>query len=97
MNNRDVKKLENYFKDKPVNRAFLFGSHVSGDISNESDIDILVELDYSEPIGLRFLRMKHELEDLLDRKVDLVTGNSVSKYIISYIDQEKQLIYEKRN
>ncbi len=82
-------KNSSYFKDKPVHRAFLFGSNISGEKSNESDIDILVELDYSEPIGFKFLRMKHELEDLLYRKVDLVTRNSVSKYIIPYIDQGK--------
>jgi predicted nucleotidyltransferase len=35
------------------------------------------------------------LEDLLKRKVDLLTSNSVSKYIKPFIDSEKILIYEK--
>mgnify|MGYP001579610932 CR=1 FL=1 len=76
-------------------RAFLFGSASRNEEDEQSDIDILVELDYSQPIGLGFVRMKLELEDLLKRKVDLLTSNSVSKYIQPFIDSDKILIYEK--
>ena len=89
------KKIADCFKNKPVKRAFLFGSASRGEEDDLSDLDILVELDYSEPIGLGFVRMKLELEDLLKRKVDLLTSNSVSKYIRPFIDAEKILIYEK--
>ena len=88
-------KIVNYFKNKPVKKAFLFGSVSRNENDNLSDVDILVELDYSQPIGLGFVRMKLELEDLLKRKVDLLTSNSVSKYIKPFIDSEKILIYEK--
>ncbi|NCS88316.1 MAG: nucleotidyltransferase [Ignavibacteria bacterium CG2_30_36_16] len=88
-------KIVNYFKNKPVKKAFLFGSVSRNENDDLSDVDILVELDYSQPIGLGFVRMKLELEDLLKRKVDLLTSNSVSKYIKPFIDSEKILIYEK--
>jgi hypothetical protein len=88
-------KIADCLKNKPVKKAFLFGSAARGDEDENSDIDILVELDYSKPIGLGFIRMKLELEDLLKRKVDLLTSNSVSKYIRPFIDSEKILIYEK--
>ncbi len=88
-------KIANCFKNKPVKRAFLFGSAARGEQDEQSDIDILVELDYSQPIGLGFVRMKLELEDMLKRKVDILTSNSVSKYIKPFIDSEKILIYEK--
>ncbi|MBI5808236.1 MAG: nucleotidyltransferase domain-containing protein [Ignavibacteriales bacterium] len=88
-------KIVNCLKNKPVKRAYLFGSFARNEDDNLSDIDILVELDYSQPIGLGFIRMKLELEELLKRKVDLLTSNSVSKYIKPFIDSEKILIYEK--
>jgi len=88
-------KIAICFRNKPVKRAFLFGSASRKEDDEQSDVDILVELDYSKPIGLGFVRMQLELEELLKRKVDLLTSNSVSKYIQPFIDSEKILIYEK--
>ncbi|MBI3125775.1 MAG: nucleotidyltransferase domain-containing protein [Ignavibacteriales bacterium] len=95
MNNEYSEKIASCLRNKPVKRAFLFGSSARNEDDELSDIDILVELDYSQPIGLGFVRMKLELEDLLKRKVDLLTSNSISKYIQPFIDSEKILIYEK--
>jgi len=95
MNNEYSEKIANCFKNKPVKRAFLFGSAARDEQDELSDVDILVELDYSQPFGLGFVRMKLELEDLLKRKVDILTSKSVSKYIQPFIDSEKILIYEK--
>jgi len=88
-------KIADCFRNKPVKKAFLFGSVSRNEEDENSDVDILVELDYSQHIGLGFIRMKLELEDLLNRKVDLLTSKSVSKYIQPFIDSEKILIYEK--
>jgi predicted nucleotidyltransferase len=60
-----------------------------------SDIDILVDLDYSHKIGLQFIQMKIDLEKLLNSKVDLVSSNGLSKYIKPIVDGEKQLIYTR--
>jgi predicted nucleotidyltransferase len=76
-------------------RAYLFGSYVRGEADPESDIDILVDLDYSKKIGLQFIQMKIDLERLLHAKVDLVSSNGISKYIKPLVDNEKQLIYAK--
>jgi uncharacterized protein len=95
MSKETFEKISNCLKNKPVKRAYLFGSSSRNEEDEQSDVDILVELDYSQPIGLGFVRMKLELEDLLKRKVDLLTTNSVSKYIRPFIDSEKILIYEK--
>ncbi|MCX6149887.1 MAG: nucleotidyltransferase domain-containing protein [Ignavibacteriales bacterium] len=95
MSNEFSEKIANCFRNKPVKRAFLFGSACRNEEDEQSDIDILVELDYSKTIGLGFVRMKLELEDLLNRKVDLLSSNSISKHIKPFIDAEKILIYEK--
>ncbi|GAB4264094.1 MAG: nucleotidyltransferase family protein [Saprospiraceae bacterium] len=85
--------IKSYLADKPVKEAYLFGSYVRGDAAATSDIDILVELDYSKPIGLLFVQMKLDLEELLQVEVDLVSANSLSKYLRPVIDKEKELIY----
>ncbi|HDQ45773.1 MAG TPA: nucleotidyltransferase [bacterium] len=95
LNPKQIRLIQNYFKDKPVFRAYLFGSYVSGHVNPDSDIDILVELDYSIPIGLRFIKMQYELQELLKQKVDLLTEKAISKYIRPEIENQKQLIYER--
>ncbi|MGF7230125.1 nucleotidyltransferase family protein [Arachidicoccus sp.] len=72
-----------------------FGSYLHGSADAESDIDILVDLDYSQRIGLQFIQLKLDLEKLLENKVDLVSSNGISKYIKPIIDCEKQLLYAK--
>lgn len=88
--------IQNYFKKSPVLRAWLFGSYVRGDASLDSDFDIIVELDYSQQIGLKFIQMQYDLEDLLNKKVDLISANGLSKYIKPAIEKERLLIYEKQ-
>ena len=90
-----IESIKDYFKTRPVLRAYLFGSYVRGMADNESDIDILVDLDYSQRIGLQFIQMKLDLEKLLDSRVDLVSSNGLSKHIKPLVDVEKRLIYAK--
>ena len=90
-----IESIKNYFKTRPVLKAYLFGSYVRGNANSESDIDILVDLDYSQRIGLQFIQMKLDLEKLLNNKVDLVSSNGISKYIKPIVDGEKRLIYAK--
>lgn len=82
--------IRHYFVDKPVLKAYLFGSYARGEADAESDIDLLVELDYVKHIG-----MKLDLEDLLAHKVDLVTDRSLSKQVSPFVENDKKLIYEK--
>jgi uncharacterized protein len=90
-----INKIKSYFNDKPVVNAFLFGSRANGNEKEDSDYDILVELDYSLPIGLKIIEMQSELEEILGKKVDLITSNSVSKFIRPVIDKQKILIYAR--
>ena len=87
--------LGTYFKQKPVNKAFLFGSYARGNADVNSDIDILVELDYTKPIGLEFVQMQIELQNILHKKVDLVTLRGVSKRIMPLVEKDKVLIYAR--
>jgi len=78
--------LEREFK---VSKIGLFGSVVRNEQSQDSDIDIIVE--FSEPIGLKFVELAEFLEKNLGRKVDLVSSKGISPYIKPYI--EKEVIY----
>ncbi|QQR83656.1 nucleotidyltransferase domain-containing protein [Candidatus Peregrinibacteria bacterium] len=95
--NQIIEKVCDYLKDKPVLRAYLFGSYARGEQTEESDVDILVELDHSVPIGLEFLSMKKELNELLNRPVDFVSYGGLSKYVKPYIEKEKVLFYERQH
>ena len=88
-----IEQIRTYLKDKPIIKAYLFGSYVRGEANEQSDIDLLVELDYTQKIGLKFVQWQLDLEDLLQKKVDLISENGVSKYIKPIIDKEKILIY----
>jgi predicted nucleotidyltransferase len=87
--------LKEYFQTRPVLKAYLFGSFAKGIADAESDVDILVDLDYSQRIGLGFIQMKIDLEKLLRTKVDLVSSNGLSIQLKPLIDQEKKLIYTR--
>ncbi|MEX2512876.1 MAG: nucleotidyltransferase domain-containing protein [Cyclobacteriaceae bacterium] len=90
-----LETIKEYFRTRPVLKAYLFGSYVRGQADNQSDFDILVNLDYSQKFGLGFVQMQIDLERMLNTKVDLVSSNSLSKYIKPLIDSEKKLIYAR--
>ncbi|MCX6351998.1 MAG: nucleotidyltransferase domain-containing protein [Bacteroidetes bacterium] len=95
LENSKIESIKNYFITQPVLKAYLFGSYVRGQADDNSDIDILVDLDYTQKIGLQFIQMKLDLEKLLNSKVDLVSSNGLSKYIQPIIDNEKLMIYAR--
>lgn len=87
--------LQKFFSGKPVKKAYLFGSYARNEADKNSDIDILVELDYAQPIGMKFFSFQPELQELLNVKVDVVTTNGLSKYIKPFVDKDKMVIYER--
>jgi len=92
---KQIEIIKQYLKSQPVLKAYLFGSYVRGEADENSDIDLLVDLDYTQKIGLQFVKMKIDLEKMLHAKVDLVSSNGISKYIMPLVDKEKRLIYAK--
>jgi predicted nucleotidyltransferase len=91
----NIKIIQRYFADRPVKKAYLFGSYSRNEATASSDIDIMVELDHSQPIGMLFFTYKQELEDSLHMKVDLVSEEGISKYVKPLVDKDKILIYER--
>lgn len=86
--------LADYFKTQPVVKAWIFVSVARGEETPLSDVDILVVLDH-KPIGLKFYGMWNDLEQLLDRSVDLVTESSLADFARESVERDKILIYER--
>ena len=87
--------LAEYFATQPVLKAWLFGSYARGEQREDSDIDILVTLDKSQPIGLRFFGMYADLKELLGREVDLVSEGTLKPFAVESANRDKILIYER--
>lgn len=95
LNNDQLYQMRQYFSTQPVLKAYLFGSFSRGEERSDSDVDILVELDKSRPIGLRFFGMVEDLQELLGRKVDLVSEGTLLPFAAQSVNRDKKLIYER--
>lgn len=87
--------IADYFKTKPVLKAWLFGSYSRGEEEPDSDVDILIVLDHSQPVGLEFFGMYEDLKDLLGRNVDLVTERSLAPFARESVERDRKLFYER--
>lgn len=73
----------------PISRLGLFGSYARGEATESSDIDVAVEL--SGPMGLNFVAMAIEIEDLFGTKVDVVPNRSIKPVYLASV--EKDILY----
>jgi predicted nucleotidyltransferase len=98
MNNQLVNVIRAYFATQPVLKAWLFGSYARGEQTPDSDVDILVVFD--EENGRKVSLLRHigialGLEDLLGKKVDLITEGTLLPFVKETADKDKVLIYER--
>jgi len=66
-----------------VSKIGLFGSYIKGQPDEISDIDIVVE--FERPLGFRFFELVDYLEELLGRKVDVLTPAGIQNIRIERI------------
>jgi len=66
-----------------VEEIGVFGSFARGDNDENSDVDIAIEIDHEKAVVgfFAFARMQRFLEELLGRKVDLVTKTGIKPFI----------------
>jgi len=87
LKNKIIPILERY----EVKKAAVFGSFVRGEQKEDSDIDILVEFKGKKSL-LDLAGLKIELEDALQRKVDVLTYNSLHPLLKDRILKEQKVI-----
>lgn len=90
-----IEALRHYFSTQPVLKVWLFGSFSRGEETKDSDVDIMVSLDKSKPIGLKFFGMWSDLEELLGRKIDLVSEGTLLPFAQESVERDKILVYER--
>lgn len=76
-------------KKYPIYNIGVFGSYARGEQTPDSDVDILVEI--HPKIGLQFITLADELEQMLQLKVDLVSKKGIKQHYLPLIESE--LIY----
>lgn len=90
----DRDRLEQLCRKHGIVRLAVFGSAVRGGSSAESDIDLLVEFIPGRHVGLRFITVQEQLEELIGRKVDLNTSAFLSPYFRDRVVAEALPLYE---
>lgn len=89
--------IQSYFRNKPVIRAWLFGSCSRGEDTPESDIDILVDYDNSNGVVSLFKMgaMLMDLSEIVGRRVDLIDNSGLKSFAKKSVEIDKILIYER--
>ena len=73
-----------------VRRLALFGSFARGDVRADSDVDLLVEFTRGRKTFDHFMALASFLEELLGRRVELVTPEALSPYLGPHILREAE-------
>ena len=77
----DYERLTAFCQQHHIRQLAFFGSVLRDDFRPDSDIDVLVEFEPGQRVGLvRFAGLELELSDILGRKVDLRTPADLSRY-----------------
>ncbi len=92
------KELIAISKALKISKLYIFGSSVSGNFNDDSDIDFLISFadsltidEYTE----NYFKLQYKLRELFKRDIDIVTERTLSNpFFIESINESKQLIYE---
>jgi predicted nucleotidyltransferase len=92
----NINELEKICSKYQADYIGVFGSTARGENSSNSDIDILVRFNPQNTGGLFELSaMRDELENVFQKKVDLLTEGFLSKYFRQEVLNELKTIYAK--
>ncbi|MFW5720968.1 MAG: nucleotidyltransferase family protein [Bacteroidota bacterium] len=83
-----------------VRTLFAFGSVTTDKFQQDSDIDLLVDIDENDPIiySEKYFNLKFQLEELFKRQIDLLEQRAIrNKFLKNEIDRTKVQLYGKGN
>lgn len=90
-------ELESACIQYQVKELHVFGSVLSSDYNDESDIDFIVSIDSDNPLEYaeNYLQLKFELEKIFKRSIDLLELKAIrNKVFLDLINKKKRLVYE---
>jgi predicted nucleotidyltransferase len=91
-------EIEQVCRSLPVKRLGLFGSALSRNFSQGSDVDVLVIFDSDENIDLfdKYFELKDRLQEIFKREVDLVIDKKFKNPVMrESIDKTRIVVYER--
>ena len=86
-------RIAEFCRNHHIKKLAVFGSILSSNFRDDSDVDVLVEFEPDHVPGLAFFAMEEELTKILGRKVDLNTPQFLSKYFRDKVLQEAIVQY----
>lgn len=96
----NIDKIIEICKSHNVKELYLFGSILTDDFNENSDIDFLIQFDQIELEDYfdNYMNFKESLEDLLNRSIDLVENQAIRNPVFRrIINREKKLLYERKS
>lgn len=97
---QNIDKIRDLCKLNNVSSLFAFGSVLTSSFRNDSDVDLVVDIDDQDPLTYsdKYFNLKFQLEEILRRQIDLLEYKSIrNKFLRSEIDRSKVQIYERDN
>ena len=91
-------EIERVCRRLPIKRLGLFGSALSQNFSQSSDVDFLVIFDSGENVDLfdKYFELKEQLEEIFKQQVDLVVDKKFKNPVLrESIDRTRAIIYER--
>jgi hypothetical protein len=93
--NLTKEQIAEFCQKNHIKKFAFFGSVLRDDFRLDSDVDILIDLDYSVPIGLMEIAgMEIELSKMIGREVDLSTPDDLSDYFRDKVLAQAETLYE---
>ena len=87
-------KIEAFCRKHHIRKLSLFGSVLREDFGPDSDVDVLVEFEPGQTVGLlRLAGMEIVLSSILERKVDLRTPAELSRYFRQQVLDSAEVQY----
>jgi len=91
-----IEEIKELCKTNKVKTLFAFGSVIRDDFNEDSDIDLVVDIDEKDPFKYTdiYFNLKSRLEDILKRQVDLLEERAIkNKFFRRELDNTKVMIY----
>jgi hypothetical protein len=76
-----------------VRKIGLFGSYARAEERTDSDLDVLVEFENKKSL-LTLVKIERELSEHIGVKVDLLTEQAISPYLVERIKADLKVIYQ---
>ena len=94
--NEHIAEIKELCSKHKVKSLFVFGSVLNNSFNEESDVDLIVDIDSNDPIDYadNYFDLKFELQKIFNKEIDLLEQKSLKNLILKKeIEKTKVLLY----